>query len=51
MAARKKLNYLPRRGDLVWLDFDPRAGHEQQFVAQPHRIVDRVPVDERSGQR
>jgi mRNA interferase MazF len=21
--------YYPRRGDLVWLNFDPRAGHEQ----------------------
>ena len=21
--------YVPRRGDLVWLTFDPRAGHEQ----------------------
>ena len=22
-------NYIPARGDIVWLDFDPRAGHEQ----------------------
>jgi mRNA interferase MazF len=21
--------YVPRAGDLVWLDFDPQAGHEQ----------------------
>jgi mRNA interferase MazF len=21
--------YVPRRGDVVWLDFDPQAGHEQ----------------------
>ena len=21
--------YVPRRGDLVWLSFDPQAGHEQ----------------------
>ena len=21
--------YVPERGDLVWLDFDPQAGHEQ----------------------
>ncbi len=21
--------YIPRRGDLVWLHFDPQAGHEQ----------------------
>jgi mRNA interferase MazF len=22
-------SYVPRRGDLVWIDFDPQAGHEQ----------------------
>lgn len=32
--------YVPRRGDLVWLDFDPQAGHEQAgrrpaFVLSP----------------
>ena len=21
--------YIPERGDVVWLDFDPQAGHEQ----------------------
>ena len=24
-----KTPYVPDRGDLVWLDFDPQAGHEQ----------------------
>lgn len=33
-------NYVPRRGDLVWLSFDPQAGHEQAghrpaFVLSP----------------
>ncbi len=23
------VSYVPRRGDLVWLQFDPQAGHEQ----------------------
>jgi hypothetical protein len=23
------MSYVPRRGDLVWLTFDPQAGHEQ----------------------
>ena len=32
--------YVPRRGDLVWLSFDPQAGHEQAghrpaFVLSP----------------
>jgi len=22
-------NYIPDRGDIVWLDFTPQAGHEQ----------------------
>jgi mRNA interferase MazF len=22
--------YVPRRGDMVWVDFDPTAGHEQR---------------------
>lgn len=22
-------SYIPRRGDLVWIDFDPQSGHEQ----------------------
>ncbi len=23
-------NYIPERGDIVWLDFTPQAGHEQR---------------------
>ena len=23
-------DYVPEKGDLVWLDFDPQAGHEQK---------------------
>ncbi len=23
------MSYVPNRGDVVWLDFDPQAGHEQ----------------------
>jgi mRNA-degrading endonuclease toxin of MazEF toxin-antitoxin module len=26
----KRASYVPRRGDIVRLDFDPSAGHEQQ---------------------
>src|SRR4051794_28673231 len=29
MAARKKVGYVPERGDLVWIHFDPQAGREQ----------------------
>ena len=36
----KKTGYVPERGDIVWLDFDPQAGHEQSgrrpaFVLSP----------------
>jgi len=36
----KKSDYVPDRGDVVWLDFDPQAGHEQSgrrpaFVLSP----------------
>ncbi len=24
-----KSSYIPKRGDAIWLDFDPQAGHEQ----------------------
>lgn len=23
------MRYIPKRGDIIWLDFDPAAGHEQ----------------------
>lgn len=26
----KKSGYVPAQGDLVWFDFDPRAGHERR---------------------
>lgn len=34
------MSYIPQRGDLVWLTFDPQAGHEQSgrrpaFVVSP----------------
>ena len=34
------MSYVPRRGDIVWLSFDPQAGHEQAgrrpaFVLSP----------------
>ena len=36
----RKSSYVPERGDVVWLDFDPQAGHEQAgrrpaFVLSP----------------
>lgn len=36
----RRISYVPDRGDVVWLDFDPQAGHEQSgrrpaFVLSP----------------
>ena len=28
--TKSRNKYLPERGDLVWLEFDPQAGHEQR---------------------
>ena len=28
--ATRRANYVPKRGDIIRLDFDPSAGHEQQ---------------------
>ena len=29
MVEPQAQNYVPERGDIVWLEFDPQAGHEQ----------------------
>lgn len=29
MVTVRRSSYVPDRGDVVWLDFDPQAGHEQ----------------------
>jgi mRNA interferase MazF len=36
-------SYIPKRGDIVWTDFDPAAGHEQKgkrpaIILSPHRF-------------
>ena len=38
----KRTGYVPEKGEIVWLDFDPQAGHEQSgrrpaFVLSPAR--------------
>ncbi|MBD2362734.1 endoribonuclease MazF [Anabaena minutissima FACHB-250] len=39
--------YIPNRGDIVYLDFDPTKGHEQQgyrpaFVISPRRYNEKI---------
>ena len=29
VKERSRKNYIPDRGDFVWLEFDPQSGHEQ----------------------
>ena len=40
-------NYIPERGDIVWLNFDPQSGHEQKgkrpaIVLSPKETSERV---------
>jgi mRNA interferase MazF len=42
-----KSGYVPEKGDVVWLDFDPQAGHEQSgrrqaFVLSPAKYNGRT---------
>ncbi|GAA0356728.1 type II toxin-antitoxin system PemK/MazF family toxin [Bacillus horti] len=39
---------IPKRGDLVWLDFDPQAGHEQAG-RRPAVILSEVEFNELTG--
>lgn len=45
MTARR---YVPDRGDLVWLQFDPQAGHEQAGH-RPALVVSPKAYNERVG--
>lgn len=29
MVIKKSKEYVPEKGDLIWLEFNPKAGHEQ----------------------
>ncbi len=41
-------NYIPRRGDVVWLQFDPQAGHEQRGV-RPALVLSPVEYNRKTG--
>lgn len=40
--------YVPARGDIVWLDFDPQAGHEQAGH-RPALVISPKIYNEKSG--
>ena len=41
-------NYIPERGDIVWLDFTPQAGHEQQGK-RPAVVLSPQAYNQKSG--
>lgn len=41
-------DYIPERGDLVWVDFSPQRGHEQGGK-RPAVVISRGIYNERSG--
>jgi mRNA interferase MazF len=42
------VKYIPRRGDIVWLDFDPQKGREQSG-RRPALVLSRESYNARSG--
>ena len=42
------MTYVPNRGDIVWTDFDPQAGHEQAG-SRPALILSRHVFNDASG--
>ena len=43
----EKINYIPKKGDIVWIDFDPSAGKEIQ-KRRPGLVVSRYDFNRRS---
>jgi len=42
------MSYTPQRGDLVWLSFDPQAGHEQAG-RRPAFVLSPEPYNRKTG--
>ncbi|MDR2922605.1 MAG: endoribonuclease MazF [Treponema sp.] len=43
-----KKKYLPERGDIVWLDFNPQTGHEQKGK-RPAIVISPKEYNEKTG--
>lgn len=41
-------NYAPARGDIVWLEFDPQAGHEEAGL-RPALVISPVEYNQKVG--
>ncbi|HSX02314.1 MAG TPA: endoribonuclease MazF [Candidatus Saccharimonadia bacterium] len=49
MAAKSgKANYIPSRGDFIWLQFDPQAGYEQAGH-RPALVLSPIVYNQRTG--
>ena len=46
--VRRASRYQPDRGDLIWLDFNPQAGHEQAG-RRPALVVSPIAYNTRTG--
>lgn len=44
----KLKHYVPERGDIVWLTFDPQAGHEQKG-RRPALVISPFAYNEKTG--
>ena len=42
------MNYVPQRGDIVWLNFTPQAGHEQMGT-RPALILSPEKYNKKTG--
>ena len=43
-----KKKYIPQRGDIVWLNFDPQSGHEQKGK-RPAVVISPKEYNEKTG--
>jgi mRNA interferase MazF len=41
-------HYIPKRGDIVWLEFNPRVGHEQSGI-RPALVISPIEYNEKVG--
>jgi mRNA interferase MazF len=48
VVTRKSPSYVPERGDIVWIDFSPQAGHEQ-VGTRPALVVSPLGYNSRTG--
>ena len=42
------VNYIPKRGDIVWLEFNPQIGHEQSGV-RPALVISKEIYNKKTG--